>query len=367
MNFFLKLLKPPEANQTILSWAHFAIGLGLLAVVVVFDACRLFDRQWSFFYFLVAIYVWWFLRGRAELFLYGAITLLAFLIPIFFRTETRLFNRTTGAMGGWIAIVVMRDRRRFFAAIQQANNDLNEKVSARTSELNARTSELMVSHSRLEVLSRQLIKTQESERSYLARELHDEFGQVLCAMKMNLKRLELSGAENRRAILEEHFAMIDQCVGKVRDISLNLRPPQLDELGLSFALDWYLKKQARIAGLQAGLVTIPPEFQVPRELATICFRIAQEAVTNAITHSVPKRIDIELKQCDCELQLKIHDDGQGFDVNRALAGISDGTSFGLSSMRERAALANGKLEIRSSAEDGTTIHATFPLSRAEQA
>lgn len=221
--------------------------------------------------------------------------------------------------------------------------------------------ELRTSRQRLESLSRQLITTQEAERRHLARELHDEFGQMLTAMKMNLRAVQRSAHAISPAQLNETISTIDQATVQVRNLALNMRPPHLDTLGLVATLHWYLKSQAELAGFHEKLTVDPPEIQISSELATVCFRITQEAVTNAVRHAYPKEIEIELRKYDSELHLVIRDDGKGFDVTAARLRASKGSSLGLISMQERANLTGGQMEIESIPGQGTTIHARFPL------
>ena len=223
--------------------------------------------------------------------------------------------------------------------------------------------EFRESRQRLEVLSRQLITTREVELRHLARELHDEIGQVLTAMKMNVRAIQRSADPILCERLEENVSMIDRAVEQVRNLALDMRPPHLDDLGLVATLHWYLKHQAKIAGFQEHLSVDPAEIRIPPDLATVCFRITQEAVTNAVRHATPHQIAIELRQIDEELHLAIRDDGIGFDVGNARARASGGASLGLISMQERASLAGGRIEFESIPGMGTTIHAWFPLSQ----
>lgn len=220
--------------------------------------------------------------------------------------------------------------------------------------------ELLSSRRRLEKLSRQLINTREAELHHLARELHDEIGQALTFMKMSLRNIQQNSDDTTRKRLDESILMVDDTLDRVRNLSLNMRPPHLDDLGLVATLHWYLKNQAKVAGFQEYISVVPPEMHVSTDLATVCFRITQEAVTNAIRHAKPTRIDIELRMKNDELHLKIHDDGCGFDVEEARNNANRGSSLGLISMQERANLAGGQIEIVSAQKKGTTIHAWFP-------
>lgn len=251
---------------------------------------------------------------------------------------------------------MLRDKRGWPVRMVGTHQDVTDRMLA--------DQELRLSRQRLETLSRQLISAREEELRHLARELHDEIGQQLTLMKMNLRNIQRSTDEAIRIRLDENVLMIEQAVEQVRNLSLNMRPPHLDDLGLVATLHWYLKKQAAIAGFQEDLTVIPSEIRVPTDLATVCFRITQEAVTNAIRHAKPTAISIQLNYDGDELQLAIIDDGCGFDVAEARRRALDGTSLGIVSIQERAKLAGGETEITSIIGQGTTVRARFPLKRS---
>ena len=220
---------------------------------------------------------------------------------------------------------------------------------------------------RLQRLSRRLLEVQERERRAIARELHDEIGQILTAAKIDLQvilRSPLSGDLPTR--LEDNIAMLDRCLHQVRNLSLDLRPSMLDDLGLVAALRWQLERQAERVGFQACLIAedLPERFDP--DLETTCFRIAQEALTNISRHAQANNVEIELRICQPELLLTIRDDGVGFDVDRALADATHGKSFGILGMQERVALLDGKLEINSEDKRGTIVTVRLPLRLAEK-
>jgi len=227
--------------------------------------------------------------------------------------------------------------------------------------------ELRASHLRSESLSRQLITAQESERRVLARELHDEIGQVLTAIKMNLRRGQRANPATLQQTLEENLQMVDQAIGQIRNLSLSLRPPHLDALGLVAALHWLVQHQARLGGFEGELDVDLGDIQIPSDLETICFRIAQEALTNALRHGNPSKVEVKLRVTDQRLCLTIHDDGIGFNYEESLQRATRGDSFGLTSMEERACLAGGQIRIESTAELGTKILVGFPLPKQQPA
>ena len=244
----------------------------------------------------------------------------------------------------------------------------------------------------LQTLSHSLIQAQESERRRLAHELHDEIGQVLTAVKLNLQNIARQlesrpDGENRRAApaepidqqLKQSTEIVEGALQNVRDMSLNLRPSLLDDLGLAAALRWYVDRMTSTLPVRAQLkVELPPKRPAP-EIETSCFRIAQEALTNAIRHARAHEILITVRvislpatcphppgmaeePCDefYEIELVISDDGRGFDVHHVRAHAA-GSSLGLPGMEERAALVDGRFMIESAPGQGTRVSAYFPL------
>ena len=155
--------------------------------------------------------------------------------------------------------------------------------------------------------------------------------------------------------------MIERAIDQVRNLSLSLRPPHLDELGLIAALHWLVNQQAKSGEFQVQFDADLDETIVPADLATVCFRISQEALTNAVRHGEPRNVHVKLWMSDNELHLTIHDDGNGFDLREAGLRAAKGASLGLIGMQERAGLAGGRIEIVSTLGQGTTIHARLPL------
>jgi PAS domain S-box-containing protein len=224
---------------------------------------------------------------------------------------------------------------------------------------------LTESRRRLQMLSRRLVGVQETERRRLARELHDEIGQALTVAEMNLQALLTSpGTDALAPRLQQSLEMVERVQEQVHDISLNLRPSMLDDLGLEPALRWYTKRQAALAGLQAEVRAEPLAQRLEPLIETECFRIAQEALTNVVKHAKAHTVTVELSQNDEQLHLSVRDDGVGFDVARLREQAVGGASLGLLSMQERATLAGGGLQFHSTAGQGTEVHAWFPLKWA---
>lgn len=212
-------------------------------------------------------------------------------------------------------------------------------------------------------LARQVVLAQEAERQRLSRELHDEIGQALTAVNFNLQAFQHSVAGSANAAqLQDSLNIIESTMHQVRDLSLDLHPAILDDLGLVAALQWYVDRQAERAGLTIQLRAKPAEMNIPAELKMTCFRIAQEALTNILRHAQAKVVRVEVRQRQAELELVIRDDGIGFDVESARRRAARGASLGLHGMQERALLLKGQLDIKSTPGSGTEIRARFPLS-----
>jgi PAS domain S-box-containing protein len=217
---------------------------------------------------------------------------------------------------------------------------------------------------RLRVLSRRLLEVQELERRHLARELHDEIGQILTGLQYTLETsLRLEG-EELRASLGEGQRLIKDLTARVRDLSLRLRPTMLDDLGLLPALLWHLERysaQTRIHVLfeQRGL-----ERRLhPPEVETAAYRIVQEALTNIARHAGVQEAMVRLWRDQDRLVIQIEDQGCGFDPRAVLTGAS---SSGLSGMQERAVLLGGRCTVVSTPGTGTWVRAELPVQGMEE-
>jgi signal transduction histidine kinase len=211
--------------------------------------------------------------------------------------------------------------------------------------------------------SRQLVEVQELERRHLARELHDEIGQALTAAKINLQLAIASTSAAVSAKLEDTAAILDRLLGQVRQISLNLRPSILDDLGLVPALRSLLDEQGRRASVTVRLTADNMPENLSLEIQTTCFRIAQEAITNAMRHAGATQIAIDLRCEDGKLRLLIRDNGAGFDVESVRAQT---IGLGLIGITERAALIGGRARIISSPGKGTTTEVVLPLTLRDE-
>lgn len=215
---------------------------------------------------------------------------------------------------------------------------------------------------RLSNLSKRLVEVQESERHTLARELHDQVGQTLTALKLHI---QLTGNAPQAAPLHEDFQqslqLIEGAIRQVRDLSRNLRPSILDDFGLEPALRWHLDNQAQLAGFSWDFDYNLDGKRLPEEIETVCYRVAQVALTNVVNHAQASHVKLSIWRQANSILMDICDDGQGFNVQQALLDASHGKTLGLLSMVERTELLGGKIKIDSQPGSGTCVHLKLPL------
>lgn len=216
---------------------------------------------------------------------------------------------------------------------------------------------LRAANARLRSLSRRLLDIQEEERRSLGRELHDELGQVLTAIKINVQSARrAAGSEGFVPHLAECEGLVDRALQSTRSLSLDLRPPLLDDLGLLPSLRWLADQQARRSELRVTVEAEALEGRLDPALETACFRIAQEALNNVVRHARAHAVTIHVSREDPWLRVRVRDDGAGFDPDAALRRGRGGASMGLVGMEERAALAGGGIEWHSAPGQGTEVH-----------
>ena len=216
----------------------------------------------------------------------------------------------------------------------------------------------------LQMFSRQLIEAQEDERRRIARELHDQIGQVLTAVKMNLYTVQqVCTTSETRSYVKDNIEAVDEALRLVRDLSVELRPPVLDDLGLATAIRWYVDRYTGRTGLKVQVtIAMPDENErFSRDLETACFRIAQEALTNVVRHASAHHVLVQLEKEGSVLFLTIKDDGVGFDLGSLRHREPRATTLGLVSMHERAHAAGGIIHIDSKPWRGTEVRFSIPV------
>lgn len=243
-------------------------------------------------------------------------------------------------------------------ALEERTRQLNKELRSRVAELmeSQRTVELRTLE--LQKLSAELLRVQDEERRRMARALHDDLGQELTALKIELDLLR--GAEpNQTQALTPAIEMTDSALSKVRNMSYLLHPPLLDESGLIPALHWYIEGLMKRSPLRITFDYKPIIFpRLLREIETAVFRVIQESLTNIFRHSGSEDARIEIHQDADAVTVRIRDFGKGVPENRAV--LSSTAGVGISGMRERVKQLNGELKV-TRAEPGTLVEATIPL------
>lgn len=210
----------------------------------------------------------------------------------------------------------------------------------------------------LRLLSQKLVRAQEEERRHIARELHDEVGQMLTALKVelgNLDRLRNARDEDYRRHLDDAKQLAAQTLVSVRTMASGLRPSVLDDLGLGPALQWQAREFSRHTGVpvEVSVQDLPPD--LPDVHRTCIYRVVQEALTNCARHSEAAHIEINVHREDGILVLSVSDNGRGLPYGGGVAGL------GLRGMEERVRELGGRFSIDSHPGDGTTVKASIPL------
>jgi signal transduction histidine kinase len=215
---------------------------------------------------------------------------------------------------------------------------------------------------RLKTVSKRMLAIQEEERRAISRELHDDIGQTLGALKIGLHRLSTASPQEQPQLVAGCLGAAEESLEKLRLLAMQLRPPQLDQLGLKEALEWLAQQQSAASGMMVTCKFTGLETRAPAMLEGVCYRIAQEALNNATRHAKAKQVTISVESDGTLLKLAIHDDGIGFDEDAARLRVARSGSMGLIGMEERTQLAGGRLKLRSVAGAGTTVSAIFPLA-----
>lgn len=214
-------------------------------------------------------------------------------------------------------------------------------------------------------LSTQLINTQEAERKRLAHDLHDEMGQALTAIGLNLEAIqhELPPSFPSTACkrLADAISLTDQTLAQVRELSLNLRPSLLDDLGLEAALSWYVKQYAARSNVEVELDTWDFKGRLKAEVEIALYRVVQETLTNVARHAQAQRVSLRLVRQEASVTVLIEDDGCGFDVQEVTNRRAAEPGLGLIGIRERVAVLGGRLDIQSKLGQGTKLFVEIPV------
>jgi PAS domain S-box-containing protein len=217
--------------------------------------------------------------------------------------------------------------------------------------------EVRASHEQLEVLSRKLLRVHEAERRAVARELHDEIGQLLTGVSLILTNNQQRPRESSQARLAEAQSLIRTLIEQVRNLSLDLRPEMLDDLGLVPALTSLFERYTKRTSITVRFHNASTPQRFSPEIETTAYRIVQEALTNVARHAGVREVTVRVWSDAPMLCVTIEDRGRGFDPHA----IGMSASSGFAGMRERVALLGGQLRIESAVGSGTRVMATLPL------
>ena len=206
---------------------------------------------------------------------------------------------------------------------------------------------------------------EEAERRRLARLVHDELGQLLVVIRLSIARAEGQLAAQQPAetasTLGEVAALVEQVIDQARDLSAQLWPLVLDDLGLGAAVHWLAERHERAGGFTAEL-RLEPVGRLPFVIEIACFRILQEALTNAARHAAATHVEVELEAGDGFVRALVRDDGKGFDLPAAQARSAGDGCLGLRGMRRHALLGGGTFDIESTPGQGTRVRVSFPAA-----
>lgn len=239
--------------------------------------------------------------------------------------------------------------------------EIVERVRHITRENERLFQRLIEGERRFRGLARAVWKVQEDERRRLARELHDGLGQTLTALTNQLERLQQKGES---ASLAGPVETARAALNEVRELSRLLRPPVLDDLGLPAALSWLTRTLEQRTGLRTALTLEGLHQRLDPDLETLVFRLVQEALTNVLRHAEVDRAEVGVSRIGTLLELRVSDNGNGFDPQAVLTGGEAATGLGLRGMRDRLELFGGHMEILSSPGRGTLLTAEIPLLEA---
>jgi two-component system, NarL family, sensor histidine kinase UhpB len=203
------------------------------------------------------------------------------------------------------------------------------------------------------------LAAQEEERARVARDLHDEVNQSLTGLLLRLEATRNSAPPELAAELAETRTLANRAMQELLTLARQLRPTALDDLGLKAALDSHVTQLGRQTGIETGFEADGNFGSVPQDVQIVAYRVAQEALSNAVRHSGAEHLDVRLRRDEDEIELEIVDDGRGFSFEEATRGL------GLGGMRERALLVNGTLELESRPGNGTRIRLHVPIDTSD--
>jgi signal transduction histidine kinase len=263
------------------------------------------------------------------------------------------------------AVIDITASKKDEAELKKYRQHLEELVNERTSalskaneELDRKMKESVIIGEQLRELTVHIQTVREEERIHVAREIHDELGQTLTVLKMDLYRIEKKLPEGKiRGEMKDAIKFVGETIESVRKIISSLRPDVLDHLGLTAAIHWHIRGFCKRSGIHCTVEADPAEITLDDAVSTVLYRILQEALTNAARHAEATEVSVRLKAEGGWIQLEVRDNGKGIGE----ADISGAKSFGLMGMRERAHSLGGEVTFKSVRGRGTTVAVKVPL------
>ena len=252
------------------------------------------------------------------------------------------------------------DNAWLYAKAQQLNAELEERVVQRTADLQAAIAQLENSRAQLVLLTHHEQTRREEDRARMAREIHDELGQALTGLKMDLAWLQQHTRPKQKDLLQKFRDMsdlVDTTIQDVRRIATELRPGMLDDLGLVPAMEWQLQEFQKRSGIRCRFTSDLEEVALDAEETTVLFRILQETLTNVARHAAATRVEVSLEEEQGYVCLRVQDNGRGIMASE----VEGSRSFGLLGMRERFLLRSGDFSIHGTPGRGTTVVIKLPL------
>ncbi|HEV8434001.1 MAG TPA: ATP-binding protein [Thermoanaerobaculia bacterium] len=272
----------------------------------------------------------------------------------------REITRPLGALAAAVTAVAAGERESVAVEGPREIAQVTEAFNAMIESRFAHERQIAEHHRQLRSLSDRLLASQEEERAYLAREIHDDLGQSLTALKMDVGGLLADTPSGGRAIRDRILRTLDDTVTAVQRLTAELRPPLLDDLGLLDAIE----SEARLFEERSGIeceISLPSQIPPLEKLvATTIYRIIQEALTNVLRHAYATRVELRMRIRERALLVEIRDDGRGITSAEA----ASAESFGMLGMRERATMAGGTLEVAGVEGRGTIVSVQIPIAEA---
>lgn len=372
--FFLKLiilvsLKALETLNRISKTGGIIISVLVVFIMGLLDYLTGYEISFSIFYLIPIVFLVWRTNKTYGIYLSILASFIWFIVD-----RLTGINLSSNIVNLWNALV----RLGFFimgvyfiSILKKSNIDLENIVKERTSDLTAEIQERRKAETELKLITEKLRKLttriqtiREEENAVIAREIHDELGQALTAIKIDAAWLA-KRYSNESGIVDGLInisSTVDETIKTVRKISTSLRPRLLDELGLIPAVEWQLKEYQKRTGVKYDFIKLDEDISLNGYISTALFRVFQEALTNISRHANADHICIKiLSQTDNVLQMVIKDNGIGLPNDY----MNKDHSLGIVGMIERTNTIGGHFEIRRAPEGGTEIKVSVPLSKKQ--